>query len=109
MKSLSKEQYAQSRNIQAQVLQAAAKHKQSTLADCIGVDATTIGRWLDASSDDSKVVQFANILAYCDLRIVPDHMKCCDQQKIDILFRLAKDNFERLDVADDFFYDGLCV
>lgn len=103
MYSLSKEQLEQSRSIQAQILQSAAKYKRGQLAQGIGVDTTTVGRWLDSSNKDSKLIQFAAILAMCDLKVVPADMKCYDIQKIDILFRLAKNSFDRLDVAEDFF------
>lgn len=103
MHPLSKEQLEQSRSIQAQILQSAAKYKRGQLAQGIGVDTTTVGRWLDSSHKDSKLMQFAIILAICDLKVVPANMKCYDMQKIDILFRLAKNSFDRLDVAEDFF------
>lgn len=103
MYPLSKEQLEQSRSIQAQILQSAAKYKRGHLAQGIGVDTTTVGRWLDSSHKESKLMQFATILAMCDLKVVPADMKCYDIQKIDILFRLAKNSFDRLDVAEDFF------
>lgn len=103
MYPLSKEQLEQSRSIQVQILQSAAKYKRGQLAQGIGVDTTTVGRWLDSSHKDSKLMQFAAILAMCDLKVVPADMKCYDIQKIDILFRLAKNSFDRLDAAEDFF------
>lgn len=102
---LSPEQDAWSRNMQSQIMQAVANSRQTNVADCIGVDTTTVGRWLDASNPESKMVQFCNMLAFCDLKVVPAHMKCYNEQKIDILFRLAKDNFQRLEEVDDFFHD----
>ncbi|WP_169391991.1 MULTISPECIES: hypothetical protein [Psychrobacter] len=103
MHSLSKKQLAYSRNIQAQILQSAAKQKHRFLAECVGVNTTTIGRWLDTSNKDSRLTQFALILAIFDLKVVPSDMQCYDRHKIDLLFQLAKDTFERLDSADDFF------
>lgn len=103
--SLSDEQDAWSRNMQSQIMQAVAVSKQSNVADCIGVDTTTVGRWLDANNSESKMVQFCTMLAFCGLKIVPANMKCYDASKIDILFRLAKDNFQRLEEVDDFFHD----
>ena len=102
---LSDEQLAWSRNMQSQIMQSVAVNKQSNVADCIGVDTTTVGRWLDAKNPDSKIVQFCDMLAFCGLKVVPAHMKCYDAKKIDILFRLAKDNFQRLEEVDDFFHD----
>lgn len=103
MYPLSKKQLEQSRSIQTQILQSAAKYKRGQLAQGIGVDTTTVGRWLDSSHKDSKLMQFAAILAMCDLKVVPINMRCYDSQKIDILFHLAKDSFNRLEVVDDFF------
>ncbi len=103
MYPLSKKQLEQSRSIQTQILQSAANYKRSQLAQGIGVDITTVGRWLDSSHKDSKLMQFAAILAMCDLKVVPINMRCYDSQKIDILFHLAKDSFNRLEVVDDFF------
>ncbi len=102
---LSDEQSAWSRNMQSQIMQSVAVNKQSNVADCIGVDTTTVGRWLDAKNPDSKIVQFCDMLAFCGLKVVPADMKCYDAAKIDILFRLAKDNFQRLEEVDDFFHD----
>lgn len=102
---LSDDQLAWSRNMQSQIMQAVAVNKQTNVAECIGVDTTTIGRWLDASNPESKMIQFCNLMAFCGLKVVPAHMKCYDAKKIDILFRLAKDNFQRLEEVDDFFHD----
>lgn len=103
MHSLSKEQLAYSRSIQAHILQGAAAYKRCHLAQHLNVDTTTIGRWLDSSHTDSRLVQFAAILAICNLKVVPSHMQCYDRHKIDILFHLAKDSFDRFDSVDDFF------
>lgn len=102
---LSDEQAAWSRNMQSQIMQSVAVNKQSNVASCIGVDTTTIGRWLDAKNPDSKIVQFCDMLAFCGLKIVPANMKCYDASKIDILFRITKDHFQRLEEVDDFFHD----
>jgi hypothetical protein len=102
---LSLEQLAWSRNMQSQIVQAVAANKQTNVADCIGVDTTTVGRWLDANNTESKVVKLCDMLAFCGLKVVPANMKCYDASKIDILFRLAKDNFQRLEEVDDFFHD----
>lgn len=102
---LSDEQAAWSRNMQSQIMQSVAVNKQSNVAHCIGVDTTTIGRWLDAKNPDSKIVQFCDMLAFCGLKIVPANMKCYDASKIDILFRITKDHFQRLEEVDDFFHD----
>jgi len=109
MSQLSDEQLAWSRNMQSHILQAVAEHKQSNVADCIGVDSTTVGRWLDSKNPESKMVQFCTMLAFCGLKVVPAEMKCYDAAKIDILFRISKDHFQRLEEVDDFFHDDAAM
>lgn len=106
---LSPEQAAWSRNMQSQILQAVAKSKQVNVASCIGVDTTTVGRWLDTQNEESKIVQFSTMLAFCGLKVVPANMKCYDASKIDILFRITKDHFQRLEEVDDFFHDDAAM
>lgn len=109
MYSLSKKQLAYSRHIQADILQNIAAHKRCHLAQCLNVDATTVGRWLDSSQANSRLEQFATILAICDLKVVPVHTQYYDQHKINILFQLAKDSLARFDNADAFFMTSLTV
>jgi hypothetical protein len=107
MHSLSKNHLAHSRNIQADILQKVAVHKRCYLAQSLNVDATTIGRWLDSSQAGNRLEQFATLLAICELKVVPIQMQCYDQHKIDILFYLAKDSFDRFDNADAFFMTSI--
>lgn len=104
MSKLSPEQVAWSRNMQSQILQAIDKQGQSVVADCIGVDSSTVTRMKDA-----HIERVCNLMAVVGLKVVPMHMKCYNEQKIDILFRLAKDNFQRLEEVDDFFHDDAKV
>lgn len=106
---LSPEQATWSRNMQSQIVQAVAVNKQSNVAECINVDTTTVGRWIDSKNPESKVIQFCDMLAFCGLKIVPANMKCYDASKIDILFRITKDHFQRLEEVDDFFHDDAAM
>lgn len=104
---LSPEQAAWSRNMQMQILQAIDTTGQQTVADCIGIDSTGITKMKSAhgTAKHSDIERICHLLAICGLKIVPADMKCYDASKIDILFRLAKDNFQRLEEVDDFFHD----
>lgn len=102
MNLLSDRHLAHSRSIQADILQKVAIHKRCYLAQSLNVDPTTIGRWLDSSQAGSRLEQFAALLAICELRVVPIQMQCYDHHKIDILFQLAKDSFERFESVDAF-------
>ena len=97
---LSDEQLAWSRNMQTQVLQAIDKNGQSELAKAIGIDSSTVSRL-----KEHHLANLCKMLASLGLKVVPANMKCYDAAKIDILFRLAKDNFQRLEEVDDFFHD----
>src|SRR5699024_9798190 len=67
------------------------------------VESSTVGRWLDSKNPESQVVRFCDMLALCGLKVVPANAKYYDAAKIEILFRISKDHFQRLDAVDDFF------
>jgi len=100
---LSLEKQRQSRNMQSDILHAVAETRQVNVAKCLGVESSTVGRWLDSKNPESQVVRFCDMLALCGLKVVPANAKCYDAAKIEILFRISKDHFQRLDAVDDFF------
>lgn len=100
---LSPERVQRSRNMQSDILHAVAETRQVNVAKCLGVESSTVGRWLDAKNPESQVVRFCDMLALCGLKVVPANAKCYDAAKIEILFRISKDHFQRLDAVDDFF------
>lgn len=104
---LSHQKMQRSRNMQSDILHAVAESKQVNVAKCLGVDSSTVGRWLDAKNPESQVVRFCDMLAICGLKIVPANTKHYDAAKIEILFRITKDHFQRLDAVDDFFHDDI--
>lgn len=97
---LSDEQLAWSRNMQTQVLQAIDKDGQAELAKAIGIDSSTVSRL-----KEHHLATLCKMMAVLGLKVVPANMKCYDAAKMDILFKLAKDNFQRLEEVDDFFHD----
>lgn len=104
---LSPERLAWSRNMQSQILQAIDATGQQVVASCIGIDPTAITKMKSAqgTAKHGDIERLCHILAVIGLKVVPVDMKCYDASKIDILFRLAKDNFQRLEEVDDFFHD----
>lgn len=100
---LSPERVQRSRNMQSDILHAVAETKQVNVAKCLGVDSSTVGRWLDSKNPESQVVRFCDMLALCGLKIVPANAKHYDAEKIAILFRVAKYHFQNLEEVDDFF------
>jgi len=100
---LSPERVQRSRNMQSDILHAVAETKQVNVAKCLGVESSTVGRWLDAKNPESQVVRFCDILALCGLKVVPANAKCYDAEKMAILFRVTKYHFQNLEEVDDFF------
>ena len=100
---LSPEKKYRSRNMQSDILHAVAETKQVNVAKCLGVESSTVGRWLDAKNPESQVVRFCDMLALCGLKVVPANAQCYDVEKIEMLFNVTKDYFKRLDGVDDFF------
>jgi len=105
--TLSQQQLAWSCNMQSQILTAIDTTGQEAVAGCIGIHPTAITKMKSPQSNakHSDIERICHILAVVGLKIVPADMKCYDAAKIDILFRLAKDNFQRLEEVDDFFHD----
>ena len=100
---LSPERMQRSRNMQSDILHAVAETRQVNVAKCLGVESSTVGRWLDAKNPESQVVRFCDMLALCGLKVVPANAQCYDVEKIEMLFNVTKDYFKRLDGVDDFF------
>lgn len=98
---LSPEQAAASRNMQSRIATAVAESKQVNVAETIGVNSSTVGRWLDAKNTESKVAQFCDILACCGLKIVPANMQYYDEKKIETVLQVAKFYFQDLSSASD--------
>ncbi|MGA6101775.1 transposase family protein [Psychrobacter pocilloporae] len=100
---LSLERQRQSRNMQEDILHAIAERKQVNVARHLGVEPSTVGRWIDAKNQESQVVRFCDMLAFCGLKIVPANAQCYNKEKIDILFHITKYHFQNLEAVDDFF------
>lgn len=100
---LSHQKMQRSRNMQSDILHAVAEVKQVNVAKCLDVDSSTVGRWLDSSKPDSQLVRFCDMLAFCNLKVVPANAQCYDKEKIDILFHITKYHFQNLEAVDDFF------
>lgn len=109
--SLSHQQLAWSCNMQSQILNAIEATGQVAAAACIGIDPTGITKMksVQGTAKYGDIERICHLLAACGLKIVPANMKCYDAAKIDILFRLAKDNFQRLEEVDDFFHDDAAM
>lgn len=103
---LSPEQAAWSRNMQAQILQAIDTTGQHAVADCIGVDTTTITKMKTAhgTAKHSDIERLCHLLAATGLKIVDKDMKCYDRQHVSWLYGMAKLGMNRSIDVDDFLH-----
>ena len=103
--SLSQQQFALSCNMQTQIRQAIDSTGQPAVAKCIGIDTTAITKMKSAqgTAKHGDIERICHLLAACGLKVVPANTKHYDAAKIEILFRISKDHFQRLDAVDDFF------
>lgn len=103
---LSPEQAAWSRNMQAQILQAIDTTGQHAVADCIGVDTTTITKMKTAhgTAKHSDIERLCHLLAATGLKIVGKDMKCYDRQHVSWLYGMAKLGMNRSIDVDDFLH-----
>lgn len=102
MSKLSPEQSAWSRNMQSQILQSIEAVGQGVVANCVGVDASTITRWKE---DKGRIESICDLMAVLGLKVVPMDMQCYNPAKVEILWALAKDNLTRSQQVDDFFHE----
>lgn len=100
MNQLNTEQLAWSRNMQTQILQAMQSVSQADMAKAIGVDASTLSRL-----KDTHLERLCQLLALAELKVVGRDMQCYQKDKVDILFKLAKEHLNRAEELDDFFHD----
>lgn len=109
--SLSQQQLAWSCNMQSQILQAIDATGQEVAASCIGMHPTAITKMKSAqgTAKHSDIERICHLLAACGLKVVPANMRCYNASKIDILFHVTKDYFQRLEEVDDFFHDDVAM
>lgn len=81
------------------ILQALASTGQSTVANAMGLNESTVSRMKDGA-----ITQAAALLAHCGLKVVPVGAQCFDPEYVAALRELAKHGVEhgprRLDWSD---------
>ena len=88
--------------MQSQILQSIEATGQSVVANCVGVDASTITRWKEGKG---RIESICDLMAVLGLKVVPMDMQCYNPAKVEILWALAKDNLTRSQQVDDFFHE----
>lgn len=103
---LSPEQAAWSRNMQAQILQAIETTGQLVVADCIGVDSSTITKMKQphGTAKHSDIERICHLLAATGLKVVDKDMQCYDREHVSWLYGMAKLWMNRSIDVDDFLH-----
>lgn len=103
---LSPEQLAWSCNMQSQILQAIDATGQQAVANCIGIDTTTITKMKTAhgTAKHSDIERLCHLLAATGLKVVDKDMKCYDREHVSWLYGMAKLGMNRSIDVDDFLH-----
>jgi transcriptional regulator with XRE-family HTH domain len=100
--TVSSEVSEKARKYQSTTLQAVARVGQIDVAAQIGVDDSTISRFM---SDEKGMARALQILAAAGLKVVPSSMQCFPPRKVAILMELARDHLNTLETPEQLQWD----
>ena len=75
-------------------MQRAARIGQNDIAVAIGVDGSTVSRFM---SDEKDMARALSIIAALGLKVVPSEMQCFPPRKVQLLLELARDHLAQLE------------
>jgi Bacteriophage CII protein len=100
--TVSAEVTEKARRYQSTALQAVAKIGQIDIAAQIGMDDSTVSRFM---SDEKGMSRALQILAAAGLKVVPAEMQCFPPRKVAILMELARDHLNALETPEQLQWD----
>lgn len=83
-------------------MQRAARVGQNDVANAIGVDGSTVSRFM---SDEKDMARALAILAALGLKVVPAEMQCFPPRKVQLLLELARDHLTQLENVEQLMWD----
>lgn len=83
-------------------MQRAARVGQNDVANAIGVDASTVSRFM---SDEKDLLRAYLLTAALGLKIVPAEMQCFPPRKVQLLLELARDHLTQLENVEQLMWD----
>lgn len=83
-------------------MQRAARVGQNDVALAIGVDGSTVSRFM---SDEKDMARALTILAALGLKVVPAEMQCFPPRKVQLLLELARDHLTQLENVEQLMWD----
>ncbi|QQP86916.1 CII family transcriptional regulator [Entomomonas asaccharolytica] len=96
MSKLSDEQKERARKNYSIIVQRLASVGNKSVALAIGCDESTISRM-----KPEKLQEFAEILSFMELKIVPENVKCFKKEDVDFLMYGSKKWHEHINSSDD--------
>lgn len=86
----------------ALAMQRAARVGQNDIGAAIGVDGSTISRFLSDEKDMSRAL---SIIAALGLKVVPAEMQCFPPRKVQLLLELARDHLTQMENVEQLTWD----
>lgn len=99
---MSSEVSEKTRKFQSTALQAVARVGQIDIAAQIGMDDSTVSRFM---SDEKGMARALAILAAAGLKVVPASMQCFPPKKVQMLLELARDHLNQLENVEQLTWD----
>ncbi|WP_141755084.1 CII family transcriptional regulator [Burkholderia plantarii] len=100
--AVSSDYAAKARRFHSAVLQGVARIGQITIAQQLGIDDSTLSRFL---SDEKSMMRSCLIVALVCQKIVPAEMQCFPPRKVAILMELARDHLNLLESPEQLQWD----
>jgi uncharacterized protein (UPF0261 family) len=83
-------------------VQRAARVGQNDVGLAIGIDGSTVSRFM---SDEKDMARALAILAALGLKVVPTEMQCFPPRKVAILMELARDHLNQMETVEQLTWD----
>jgi transcriptional regulator with XRE-family HTH domain len=100
--TVSAEVAEKTRKYQSTTLQAVVRVGQIDIAAQIGIDDSTVSRFM---SDEKGMARALQILAAAGLKVVPADMQCFPPRKVQLLLELARDHLKQLETVEQLQWD----
>lgn len=97
METVSSEVTAKARTYMALAMQRAARVGQNDIGNAIGIDGSTVSRFMSDEKDMSRALA---ILAAMGLKVVPAEMQCFPPRKMQLLLELARDHLVQMETVE---------
>jgi uncharacterized protein (UPF0261 family) len=102
VEAVSSEVNTKARTFMSLAMQRAARVGQNDVANAIGVDGSTVSRFM---SDEKDMARALAILAALGLKVVPAEMQCFPPRKVQLLLELARDHLTQLENVEQLMWD----